>query len=214
MSYTSAIMTSGRNANKSHAPLTTQTFAAKLSEPTTGVVAPATSSSSAVPAKARQPQMQPQPPATAPVTPLVSLEDVTVQVYPLTRHAQPWTPRTLVHALYSSTTGNVQVSTVPSPKHHRPPPISSAPPSMTTHLRSSLVHTSVSTTAAMSVAPAALVNAVRSSSPAHPTHPTHAQPMTQVSSEVDITTSSTNTPLTYSLFNSDKVCMAAWLKCL
>ncbi|XP_034251058.1 ankyrin repeat domain-containing protein 17 isoform X2 [Thrips palmi] len=161
MSYTSAIMTSGRNAGKGHAPLATQTFAAKLSEPTTGVVAPASSASSAVPTKSRQPPTQ--PPATAPATPLVS--------------------------------------TVPSPKHHRPPPISSAPPNMTTHLRSSLAHTSVNSTAAAPGAAVTLANSARSSSPAHAAH---AQPMAPASNELDTATSSTATPLTYSLFNSDK----------
>ena len=61
-------MTSGRNTSKGHAPMTSQTFAAKLSDPS-GVSAPTTTASSIVPGKARQPQSQ--PPAPAPATPLV-----------------------------------------------------------------------------------------------------------------------------------------------
>lgn len=68
MSYTSAIMTSGRNTAKGHAPMTSQTFAAKLSEPS-GISAPTTTAASIVPGKARQTQTQPS--VTAPATPLV-----------------------------------------------------------------------------------------------------------------------------------------------
>lgn len=101
-----------------------------------------------------------------------------------------------------------QVSTVPSPKHHRPPPISSAPPTMTSHFKTSLAHPINTTASAASVSVALASSSVRSSSPAQP-------PLASGQNEADTVTCTTSTPLTYSLFNSDKVTfyspLAIWL---
>ncbi|XP_067003505.2 ankyrin repeat domain-containing protein 17 isoform X3 [Anabrus simplex] len=94
MSYTSAIMTSGRAA-KIVTSATTQTFAAKLTETTASLQLP--------PGKSRTAYPHPQ---SGPIAP------------PPISSASQTSP------------GQQSSSTIPSPKHHRPLPAASAPPSI------------------------------------------------------------------------------------
>ncbi|CAG2056166.1 unnamed protein product, partial [Timema podura] len=165
MSYTSAIMTSGRGTTKVVGPSTSQTFAAKLTE-----TVPLTSSTTVLPSSHAKPtRMQVTAQHPSPSTP---------QVSPPQQH-------------HSTATTTSSSSTVGSPKHVRPLPAASAPPSIPGQYQ-------------MTPSKAPFTN----SSPAllsAPGRSTTPQQQDNVTQQVV-----TNTPQEYSLFNDTFTKQSMW----
>nr|CAD7425874.1 unnamed protein product [Timema monikensis] len=165
MSYTSAIMTSGRGTTKVVGPSTSQTFAAKLTE-----TVPLTSSTTVLPSSHAKPtRMQVTAQHPSPSTP---------QVSPPQQH-------------HSTATTTSSSSTVGSPKHVRPLPAASAPPSIPGQYQMT-----------PSKAPFTNSSPALLSAPGRSTTPQQQDSVTQ---QVV-----TNTPQEYSLFNDTFTKQSMW----
>lgn len=188
MSYTTAIMTSGK-PTKMVTSTTTQTFAAKLTEATTTLQLPSAVASGTVSGKSRTIHSQ-----------MGTTQSMSTTCAPSQGSCQQ-------HINITAT-----ASTVPSPKHHRPLPASSAPPSIPGQYQMTPGKAPFSSTCPISMsnppsqilsatAPvvpsvASSSNQVRSSTPLN--QPADQQQSQQQQQAVPVPAS---TPLEYSLFN-------------